>query len=170
MYQIGSFIIYGNVGVCRVENITTLDFDDVDKTRLYYVLMPLYQYSTIYIPVENPKVFMRPVIGKEEAEKLIDKIPTVHVEAYHNRSMQLLTAHYEEALRSHDCADLMEMTMSISSKKEYMAQKKRAVGSVEEKFMRRAEELLYGEFAIALDIPKNQVPLYIASRVDAMQQ
>ena len=63
MYQIGQYIIYGSTGVCKVESL-------VEKSPhgLYYVLKPLYESGTIYTPAEHPKVFMRPVISRDEAE------------------------------------------------------------------------------------------------------
>ena len=36
---------------------------------------------------------------------------------------------------------------------------------VDERYMKQAERLLYGEFAIALDLPVEEVQPYIARRV-----
>ena len=89
MYQIDDLIMYGSTGVCRVSDITEQVFNDDDK--IYYVLEPLYQSGVIYAPVDNEKVFMRPVISEEEAKRLIDDIPAIHTEIYRNSSMQQLT-------------------------------------------------------------------------------
>lgn len=113
---------------------------------------------------------MSPIITTGEAERLIDIIPSIQAEAYHNRSIQLLAAHYETALKSHDCADLIELAMSIYAKKQYMEQQKRKFEQVDARFMKRAEELLFGELSAALGIPKDNVPEYIASRVDATNE
>ena len=37
---------------------------------------------------------------------------------------------------------------------------------VDERYMKQAERLLYGEFSVALGIPFDEVQPYIASRVD----
>ena len=84
MFQTGAFIVYGNIGVCKVTGIAAPDFPDVDKSQLYYTLKPLYQNGMIYTPV-NTKVFMRPIITAGEAQRLIDMIPSIRVEAYHSR-------------------------------------------------------------------------------------
>ena len=55
--------------------------------------------------------------------------------------------------------------MSLRAKKQGLEQQKRKFGAVDERFMKRAEELLFGELAAALDIPKDRVPEYIADRV-----
>lgn len=165
MYQPGDMIIYGSTGVCKVEAITTPDFEK-DKSKLYYALSPVYQDGMIYTPVDT-KAFMRPVISKEEADALIDKIPTMEIEAYHNKALRELEEHYNIYLKSHDCADLIELAMSIYAKKQDLLSQHRKFGAVDERFMKRAEDLLDGEFAVALGIEKNQVGAYISERVDA---
>jgi len=165
MYMIGDLIIHGNTGVCRITDITTRDFSGADKDRLYYILKPLYQDGTIFTPVDNTKVFMRPIISEDEAEQLIDMIPSIHAKAYHSPVMRQIAEHYEASIRTHDCADLIELTMSIHAKKQIVEQQKRKLGSMDERFMKRAEELLFGELAAALGIPKDKVPNYIAARV-----
>ena len=72
MFNVGDLIIYGGTGVCRVKDITHPDFG-MPEDRLYYILEPVYQAGTIYAPVDNGKVYMRPVISEEEANELIDR-------------------------------------------------------------------------------------------------
>lgn len=164
MYQIGDLIVYGSTGVCRVEAVETPRHRPGEEERQYYLLRPLYQDGTIRIPVDT-KVFMRPVISREEAEKLIDAIPGMNAEVYHERNFTQLAAHYQEALGSHECSDLIELVMSIYAKKQDAENKKRKFGQVDARFMKRAESLLYGEFSVALGIPFDDVQGYIASRV-----
>ena len=47
MFQIGDLILYGGTGVCQVTKITRPNIPGVDKTKLYYVLSPLYQDGSI---------------------------------------------------------------------------------------------------------------------------
>ena len=149
-------------------DITTRNLPNVDKNQLFYVLKPLYQECTISAPVGSTKVFMRPIISKQEAERLIDMIPTISAQAYQNSVLRQLTEHYEESFKNHDCADLIELTMSIYAKKQIAAEQKKKFGAVDERFMKKAEELLFGEFAAALGISKDEVPEYIAERIKEM--
>ena len=79
MYQTGDLLIYGSTGVCRVLSIDRRQdyVDGIKQDKLYYQLKPLHQGGVIYTPVDNSKVVMRPVISREEAEALIDTIPTL---------------------------------------------------------------------------------------------
>lgn len=165
MYQVGEWIFYGNVGACQVMEISTKKIPGTDSVHPYYTLRPLSDDCSISIPADSVKVFMRPLITREEAEALIAAIPGVVAPAYYNTAMRQLTDHYEEVLNTHDCWNLIQMTMSIYEKKKEASKQKRKLGAVDERFMKRAEDLVYGELSIALGIEKNQVQGYIAQRL-----
>lgn len=167
MFCEGEYVVYGDLGVCRVEGVTQRRFEGLDAAHLYYVLAPVYQGGVLYIPADNPRIFLRAVISAEEANRLIDAIPSIEGQAFHSRSAQELSAHYEQALRTHDCADLIRLTISIRTKKRALARQKKKVGRVDEHFMKKAEDSLNGEFAIALGIPREDVPAYISRRIAA---
>lgn len=166
MYEVNDLIMYGSTGVCKVSNISKPDFAGSDEDRLYYVLEPLYQSGVIYAPVDNEKVFMRPVISEDEARDLIDNIPEIHTEIYKNNSMQQLTKHYQAMIDTHMCLDLLKMTKSIYLKKMDAIKENRNLGQIDKKFMKRAEDLLCGEFAVALHIPREDVQHYIEARLE----
>lgn len=86
MYNVGDLIMYGGTGVCEVKDITRPDFGGTTVEQDYYILQPLYQSGTIYAPVDNEKVFTRPVISAQEADDLISIIPEVHTEIYKSSS------------------------------------------------------------------------------------
>ncbi|MDR0862190.1 MAG: CarD family transcriptional regulator [Oscillospiraceae bacterium] len=159
MYKIGDLIFYGRTGVCHVSDLVT----QADKEL--YILEPLYCNYTISTPVDT-KTYMRPIIAKEEAERLIDTIPTVKAEPYHSRVIRELTGHYDESLKTNNCADLIALTMSIYEKKQDAELQKRKLGAIDEKYMKRSEELLFVELAAALGIDKDDVPKYIAERLE----
>ncbi|WP_455582035.1 CarD family transcriptional regulator [Dysosmobacter sp.] len=166
MFQKGDLVVYGTTGVCRVEAIARPNAAGPDRDKQYYLLKPLQQDGVIYTPVDGQKVPMRPVISGEEAEALIDLIPTMEAEAYHGPTLQALAQHYQCAVRSHECRDLIELMMSIYAKRRQVESQNRRLGMVDERFMKQAERLLYGEFSVALDLPYDEVQPYIARRVD----
>lgn len=165
MFQPGELLVYGTTGVCRVEEITTPDLTRADRGRRYYLLKPLYQDGVIYAPVDSDKVPIRPVISREEAEALIDLIPSIRAEACRAPTMQALAQHYQSAVRSHDCKELLELMMSIYAKQRQAEAQKRRLGMVDERYMKQAERLLHGELSAALGIPLEEVQPYIARRV-----
>ena len=167
MFCEGEYVVYGDLGVCRVEGVTQRRFEGLDAAHLYYVLAPVYQGGVLYIPADIPRICLRAVISAEEANRLIDAIPTIEGEAFHSRSAQELSVHYEQALRTHDCAVLIRLTASIYAKKQDLASRKKRMGRVDEHFMKKAKDSLNGEFAIALGIPREDLPAYISRRIAA---
>ncbi len=166
MYAVGELIVYGGSGVCKVIEVKEFGGRGPDAKRLFYVLKPLYQECTITAPVDSDKVFIRPIISREEAERLIDTIPHIVAEPCDGQAVRQLSERYEASIKSHNVADLLELTMSIHAKKEMREKQNRKFGAVDERFMKRAEELLFGELSAALGIDKEEIPAYIASRVE----
>ena len=162
MFVKGDIIVYGLTGVCRVDDVKPLSgVKAAEKGKLYYVLTPLYQNGTIYAPVDSEKVYIRKIMTREQAQELIALIPGIDGEAYNNANLQLLNEHYRELISSHDGEALIELTKSIYAKKKAAQEQKRKIGQVDEEYMKRAEELLFGELAAALGIEKDDVPAYI---------
>ena len=97
--------MYGNTGVCEVVDYTTPNLPGMPRGTKYYVLRPLFQSGTIYCPVEQPKVFMRPVMSREEAEELVALIPTISVEPCHTGRLQELSEHYRSIIGTHSTTE-----------------------------------------------------------------
>jgi len=164
MYEIGSLIMYGEAGVCRIVDISEKEIGG--EKKLYYTIQPCNQSYMIYSPINNERVFMRPIISKEEAENLIDLIPTIEAEAYKSASIREQIEHYESIVKRHDCRELIELTMSIYTKKLSAMENNKKVGAVDSKFMKKAEDLLFGELAAALEINQEDVLDYISNRIE----
>ena len=166
MYQKGELIAYGGTGVCRVVDVVARKPSRTEPERMYYVLEPLYQTGTITTPVDNGKVATRPVITRDQAMALIDQIPTIQPEVYYNQNLQQLENHYKTRMEDHDCMSLLRLTMSTYQKKVEREEKKLKFGAVDRRYMERAENLLFGELAVALGITRDSVRDFIAQRLE----
>lgn len=164
MYEIGQLIVYGGEGVCRVDAIGPLEMQGVQPRTDYYTLMPVWGHGKIFTPVDTT-VFTRPVLSREEAEALIDRIPDLPVEICENSNPRLLNEHYQTYLKSYDCTRLAMLIRAIYAKGRRAAQRGRRLGQVDERNFKRAEEMLYGELSVALDIPVDGVKDYISRRI-----
>ena len=71
-------------------------------------------------------------------------------------------------MEDHDCLSLLRLTMSTYRKKVEREEKKLKFGAVDRRYMERAENLLYGELAVALGIEKDSVQQFIAQRLRAL--
>ena len=76
MFEVGEYVVYGTNGVCRIESIGTLNMGMGDKE--YYTLTPVYEKkSKLFIPVDSRKVIIRPVLTRQETDRLIDEIQDI---------------------------------------------------------------------------------------------
>lgn len=67
MFTVGDYVVCGNNGICRVQDITTLNISGIDKSRKYYLLKPVFlSGSTVYIPVDTADEAMRKAMNKDE--------------------------------------------------------------------------------------------------------
>ena len=165
MYHVGDRVVYGTMGICRVDDISPRSLPGSREEKLCYTLVPLFQDCVIRVPVDT-RVFIRPAISRRQAEELIDSIPSRHPAAFRSRVPSQVSEHYAAALRSHDCGALMDLTMSIYAKKQEALAHHCKVSAVDQRYMKQGEDLLFGELAAALEIPREEVPRYIAARVE----
>ena len=165
MFEIGDLIVYSGEGVCRVEGIGTPPLVGVNKQRQYYSLKPLYRAGMVYAPVDS-NVFMRPVISRAEADALIRRIPEIEPEVYENSNLRFLNEYYQEQLQNYSCEGLIKLIRSTRAKREVMISRGKKLGLVDERYMKRAQDMLHGEFAVALGIDRGAVPGYIQSRLE----
>lgn len=165
MFQEGDMIIYGNTGVCRVEKVGYPEhIRGADGHKLYYTLAPVYQAGVIYAPVDTP-VFTRPVLTKQAAEELIAKIPSIPEDVYDSRDQRILSDHYRAFFDTHRCENLVQLIKTVYSKNQTCQKKGKKPAQLDQRYMKRAEDLLYGEFAVVLGIAREDVVQYIADRI-----
>ncbi len=163
MFQPNEYVVYGRLGVCRVEGIEQVDGRD------YYCLRTLYQNCAIKTPV-NGKIPVRRVISREQADALIDRIPSMRAEPINTGNARELSDSYRSAVLTQECKDLLELVMSIYAKKRSIQKAKKKLNSTDESYFKEGEKLLYGELAVALGIPYGEVQSYIRNRVKSVQK
>lgn len=165
MFEVNDYIVYGNIGVCKVEKIGTLDTEGVPKDRIYYTLCPYYtKGNTIFTPADNQKVLMRPIISEEEALKLIDNIK--EIEALWIDDEKSGAIKYKEAFSKCDCKELVRIIKTIYVRKQSRIAEGKKVTMGDEKYFHMAEDSLYGELAIALHMDKEEVKEFVVKRVE----
>lgn len=160
MFRAGDYIVYGSSGVCLVSAVGRTEHSPMDPDRLYYTLRPVYDTEIIYTPVDTG-VFMRDVMTSAEAEQLlrqIPEIPELSFDSREQRSPRLQSERYRSALQSHNCCELIGLIKTIRAKEQRTGKE---LGQVDQRYLKQAETLLYGELAVALNIPRTDVPGHI---------
>ena len=169
MFNVGEYIVYGTSGVCKVEDVTTMDMDGVPKDRLYYILKPVYMSkSTIMTPVDNTKVVMRAVMTKDEVNSLIDDMDHIETESVNDDKKR--GERCKSTLASCESRELVRMIKSLNSRNQRRIAQGKKLTSGDERYFHMAEDSLYGEMAVTLNIDKSEVPAYISKRIGSKRE
>lgn len=165
MFQKGEYVIYGNNGICLIQDITTLNIPGVDKDRQYYLLKPVYASgSTVYTPVDTAETSLRHALSKDEADSLIRSIPDIPLIPLTDE--KALEKTYKEYMRSNSCKAWVQLIKTIYLRKERRIMKGYKVTALDNRYFNLAETSLYGELSIALGKPRDEVKSYISSCID----
>ena len=169
MFHVGDYIVYGSVGVCRVDHIGTMSITGISKNKLYYTLIPIYtKGSKLFTPTDNEKVKMRPVITNDEALELIDQIAEIDI--YVENEDKKREEIFKESLKRCDCRENIKVIKTLYERKQTVLGTGKKVSAVDKKYLQLAEDSLYGEFAISLGIEKDEVEETIKKRVKAKRE
>ena len=162
MLEIGKNIVYGKTGVCDIVGECEKELSRNNRKK-YFVLKPLgSDTNTIFVPVENNKVFIRPLISKEEAENLIDRIPEI---VSSTADIELSKEQYELMVSTHNPEDLIGLTARLYTKRKDALANRIKPGFIDEKYMALAEKLLFGELATVLEIPFDDIKKDILEKI-----
>lgn len=165
MFEKGEYIVYGTSGVCKVEDITTMNLEGISKEKLFYMLSPLSQIGgRIFTPVDNQKTLMRPILSREEAKDLIKDIPQIEGLWIANDKQREAT--YRECMRGCDCRGWIKIIKTLYLRKMERTAQGKKVTATDEKYLKLAEEHLYSELSIPLEISKERMEAYITEQIE----
>ena len=164
MYKIGSIVVYGTEGLCKICDITERTFGK--ETSEYYVLSPLAnEAETVFVPKNNEKILkrMRPVLSRERAEELLEAPPSQYKEWVENdRERQQL---YKQILLCGSSEDLLMMTRALYLHQIELLERGRRLHAADERFLKDAENMLFEELAYVYNITVAEVlPLIISKK------
>ncbi|MBE6708020.1 MAG: hypothetical protein E7578_02105 [Ruminococcaceae bacterium] len=149
MFNVGDNVIYGNTGICIIEDIRLEDF--LGKKETYYILRPLQSKgSMIFCPVNNVKVTMRKVITKEELDRILTfhNCPTVSwIENDHERRDC-----FSAILKRCDTAELSATLRLLYKRKDELSDTNKKLHASDEKALADCERILFGEISHILSI------------------
>ena len=165
MFSIGDYMVYGINGVCRVQDICASPFDKKD-TRTFYLLKHLGtgEGSVIYTPVDNVQVLMRPLMTKEQAAALIERMPGLEpLEVPMEKMRRDL---YRQAMQSCDPEQYVRLIKTVYRRRMDMMQQHKRLSETDSDFERNAKLSLYHELSVVLEVKFAEVEQYLIDRLE----
>lgn len=162
MYQINDVIVYENGGVCKIKDIGIPDFVTTDEK--YYTLQPICDNGgTIYVKINNDKVFMRSVITKEEAESYLSEVPKM--KELYSTNDKIRDKEFKEAIKSCEFKRCLQVAKGITMERSRRNKAGKKLNMSDDKNLQKVGKLLTAECSIVFDISMEQAKTRIT---DAM--
>lgn len=164
MFKTGEKVQYSGNGVCVVDDIRWEDFGS-GKTQ-YYVLRSVSSgNNTFFIPLNNEKMLsgIRKVLTIDEVNEIIDSLSESKASWIEDDSER--KEEYKKQIFSGDCRQIIKVIKAIHLHKEFLEEKGKKLRLVDELILKDAENLLYDEFAIVLNIKKEEVLPFIINSI-----
>lgn len=170
MFKIGEYIVYGNSGVCKVEDIGTLDMGGISKHKLYYTLIPMYlKSSKVFTPVDNKKVTMRPIISEDNAWALLNDIDEMKtIDDILESGEKSRVEFYKESMKNCDCRVMLKIIKTLFLEKQLKIDEGKKPIASDDKIFKMAEDYLYGELAFSLKMDKDKVGDLVIARIESL--
>lgn len=159
MLSRGDAVVYKCRGLYKVEDIGTLDFSFADRKKKYYTLQSVEdKRDRAYVPTDDVSNIRKPV-SREEALKLIDRMPDIEVLKVKNEKLR--EQEYKDCISDY-CPENWVKVLKTTYKR---TKSRGSITSVDRKYQMLLEHALYSEFAFVLGIPAGQMTQFIEEHV-----
>ncbi len=156
MLKVGECVIYGNHGLCRVQDILVPSFLERGKEKEYYQMVSAVDTGSIlYVPVDGAENKIRDVIGKDDAVELIDEIEdAAEIELPEGKKAETVIF---DVIKRNLADEMMSLIKTLRKIKAVREAEGKKFASLNERYLSMAEKLLYTELAFALKSDKDDV-------------
>lgn len=152
MFKENDYVVYRN-DVCLIKSIT----------NDYYKLSPVRDNSLIIsLPLDSKNI--RHIMSKSEATKLVEHIKDIDI--IEIESDRYLEQAYKNLLCSEDYDDLVKIIKTTYLRNKHRKDEKKKVGEIDEKYFELAENKLYDELSISLNMTIDEIKEYIFNCVN----
>ena len=165
MLELGSYVIYGDNGVCLVADKRKEKFAGV--IREYYILKPQgNEGATLFVPADNEELIskMRSILSKEEIMDIIHSLPQEDLEWEENNKVR--GEYYNKVFEEGDRRELLILIKALYNHKKDRKEEGKKLWTIDENAMKHAEALVDEEFGTVIGIPQEEVVDFIVSEVE----
>lgn len=158
MYKIGDSVVYPMHGAGVIEDIEQKEI--LGKMQSYYVMrMPIGDMK-VMVPMENAaEIGMRDVIGKAQAERVLESFRTTETNVIQNWSKR-----FRENMGKIKSGDIFEVCSVVKSL--MMRDRQKGLSTGERKMLSNAKQILISEIVVATGISHEEIETRLIGMVD----
>lgn len=149
------YIIYER-DVCIIEKVMKKYIKGID----YFILRPLND-KTLKISVHVTSKMLRNVISFDEANELINNMKNIDV----LKDEKQMENEYKRLLDTRDLNDLVKIIKTTYLRNKERIDNKKKISEKDDNYFNKAEDYLYTELSVALNMKKSEVKKYIIEKL-----
>lgn len=149
------YIIYER-DVCIIEKVMKKYIKGID----YFILRPLND-KTLKISVPVTSKMLRNVISFDEANELINNMKNIDV----LKDEKQMENEYKRLLDTSDLNDLVKIIKTTYLRNKERIDNKKKISEKDDNYFNKAEDYLYTELYVALNMKKSEVKKYIIEKL-----
>ena len=164
MYSIGDKIMYSSFGICKVTAIEKRNLTGEEQE--YYILKLINSDKNIfYVPTNNDTALskMHPICSKAEVDELISHMNSEGLIWIDNDIRR--KEEYSRIIKDADKREIIRFIKTLYLRRKELAESGKKLRSTDENYLSLPENMLFEEFAYALDIDKSEVVEYIEKHI-----
>lgn len=149
------YIIYER-DVCIIEEVMKKYIKGID----YFILRPLND-KTLKISVPVTSKMLRNVISFDEANELINNMKNIDV----LKDEKQMENEYKRLLDTRDLNDLVKIIKTTYLRNKERIDNKKKISEKDDNYFNKAEDYLYTELSVALNMKKSELKKYIIEKL-----
>ncbi len=164
VYKVDDMVMYGSFGICKVTAIEKRDLTGEEQE--YYILKHINSEKNIfYVPTNNDTALskMHPICSKAEVDELISHMNSEGLIWIDNDIKR--KEEYSRIIKDADKHEIIRLIKTLYLRRKELAKSGKKLRSTDENYLSLAENMLFEEFAYALDIDKSEVVEYIEKHI-----
>ena len=155
-FQKDEYVFYESGGICKILDIQLAPLEGMPADREYYIMRSLHDKSgLLYVPKDNPNIFIRPLLNEQNAEVLLSTLSQILPITEQNG--KLLRTKYLEAMQLHQPCEWVRIIKTAYNRKKEFPDRVQRLSEGERNLVARAKCFLYTELSLALDIPEKEM-------------
>ena len=113
---------------------------------------------------------MREVINSETAKKYLEEVSEIQADTFTCRQQIRLADHYKEMMDTYDINVLLSLIKGIYVKQYQASRRNKKLCQIDQRYLKSAEDITYGEFAIALESTPEKIKDFVKDQVICQMQ
>lgn len=156
MLNKGDVAVYGNHGLCKVDDMLVPSFLPKGSDKMYYQMVSVIDRGgVLYVPIDGADDKMRNVISAEDALEMMDSLHEIDmIDLPVGKKAEIVIS---GVCKRNEADEMISLIKTLYHIKVVRAMEGKKFASMDEKYLGIAEKLLYSELAYSLDMEWDEV-------------